>query len=135
MLLQEYFPELKEDDSGSELTREEKKELAKESIRVFFTGKECWYGGHIPEYVLLAPKNIDLVVDTEIESAVPQIYEAMGPDSESDKKRTQRKGHIPPSTESVLHHLNQCGKLYIPKMFAGGILLIYYRLCEGLKIE
>ena len=40
--------------------------------------------------------------------------------------------HVP--SDKIISILNECFKSGIPKYFAGGIMLIYLELCEGLEI-
>jgi hypothetical protein len=100
------------------LNDDDKKLMAKEAIEQFFWDKQLKWGGPIPERVLYTESNIHRVIHTTIIEGVDQTYAMIW------EKR-------PNAQEKVVEILNQCAKRYIPKPFAGGILVIYFNICEG----
>lgn len=110
------------------LTREEKKKFASESMKVFFNQHR------IPRSVLFNKKNVEMVVDTPLIEAVQRVHSVL-PDEVTDKRRSFKRDHLPESTEKIIQVMNNCAKLYIPKTFAPGIMLLYFRFCEGFEIE
>jgi len=112
-----------EDDQFSCLTPEEARQIAKDSISAFFKNRTFKWGGPIPEHILHSDVNIDKVLNTSIADGVDQVYYAIHK-AEQD---------CPP--ERVLAVLDECSKKWISKELAAGIMIMYFRLCEGIKFE
>lgn len=104
-------------------------------ISLFFSNREMYCGGMIPEYLLHSNryiKNIKILIS----DAVDCVYRAMGTliiptdeDDISDKWEHQE------DVKTVLKVLKMCSNEGVPKDMAGGILIMYMELCEGLRIK
>ena len=119
MILEE--PEITEECIS--LTIGELKKMAKECIRLFFLGKKNHRGEPISDQVLCSKKHVNMVLDTTVVEGIKKIYRAF---NKSGLRRNQE--------EKVINTLDLCAKYWIPKDFAGGIMLMYFSLCEGVRI-
>jgi hypothetical protein len=119
MLLDERDSET-EAEEFSGLTYEEQEKIAKDCIKSFFAKESFCWGGPIPQKTLFSAENVELVLTTTIIDGVDRIYNSQG-FSEETKQR-------------VLDVLNLCGKRWMPKHLAGGLMLMYFTLCEGLAV-
>jgi len=106
------------------LTREEKKKFASESMELFFDN-------HVPEEQLITDENLNLVLDTSLIEAT-NIVHSLIPDVFVDKRRSFKRNRLPKSTETIISIMNKCAQLYIPKPFAPGIMLLYFKFCEDI---
>lgn len=104
--------------------------LAKEYIDLFFQDKELHCGGPIPKSMKYSRNFISLMLNTDILEGVDKTYEILerncwtsdgGEDAVSKEIRT------------VIDILNYCASLGIPKCFAGGLMIMYFEICEGLS--
>lgn len=116
------------------LTRKDQQKLAREAITIFFAGKKMKIGGRIPERLLFKPKYIDMVIDLELPEAVDKVYAAMGTEPPEVIKKVQDSAGVLPSTERVIKALGQISRRSVAKKFAPGLLCMYFKYCEGLRI-
>ena len=105
------------------LTIKELRGMIKECIRLYFLGKTDVKGNTIPDRILVSRKHVDLVLNTTVVEAIKKAYKAF----KYCKFKNQE--------EKIINTLNSCAKYWIPKDFAGGMMLIYLSLCEGVPIE
>jgi hypothetical protein len=70
---------------------------------------------------LLSKENIELVLNTTIIDGVDEIYKVIW-------------GSGVNPIEEVLGVLTDCAKRWIPKDFAAGIMIMYFKLCRGISI-
>jgi hypothetical protein len=117
------------------LTREEKRKYATASMKLFFGDKSLFYGGSIPEYLLYTDENLNIVMDTKIIEGVKTVFEAMEEESSEARNSIKFNGGILPSTERVISVLEECGRLFIPKPFAAGIMILYFQFCENCYVR
>lgn len=105
-----------------------------ECMWAFFADKNYWAGGKIPKSKLLSEENILAVMQTNIIDALDVAYACL------EEQKPQRyithqneeeiKGWEIPLCYEVL---KACPQRMIPKCFAGGILLTYLSLCQGIN--
>lgn len=107
---------------------------AVECMEAFFLDKKYWAGGKIPKSKLFSEENVVAVMQTNILDALDVAYACL------EEQKPQRytthqdgeeiKGWAIPLCYEVL---KACPKRMIPKCFAGGILLVYLSLCQGIN--
>lgn len=132
-------------------------------IRSFFTDKEMYYGGPIPEQVLLAPiytefkEDFDWFTIYDIFDGTSVIYQVLK--ENLDICPTPKDSSIPPDIQMVLNVREACGRINLPMVFdelivnqevlitnkkimdrfprqlIPGITLIYLELCKGVEID
>ncbi len=128
-------------------------QFKKSVAATFFANKEMHCGGEIPEYLLFSDRYISDAMAIMIGDAVNLIYRAMGTaveiinEDEWGEKQIVLNQYGQPIEEldepaelqkdikSVLNVLQICSSQGVPKDLAGGILLMYMELCEGLRIK
>lgn len=103
------------------LTYEEISAMARNAILTFFSDKRTVDGKELNPQELLSKESVDLVVNTTIIDGVDRVYDVIWDTRLSAK-------------EDVIAILTDCAKRWIPKGFAAGIMIMYFRLCEGLPI-
>ena len=107
------------------------KSLAVKHIRQFFEGRRMHCGGPIPEKQLLTEGNIDMVVGTRMADAIDIIYdilESNGMDGDATLDEESEEAAI------LLEVCNkECFGRRIPKIFVGGIALLYLDFCRGIR--
>ena len=147
-----YESENKEFD---DLPRSRKLELAKDAVKAFFVGKSLRIGGSIPDRLLYS----EPVLDIGIKYKAPlklwnKVYAAMagrsyqdwvqappqerlywGPETREEIQDVQNNSSVLPSTEKVIAIIEKIAARKIHKRFSSGILLLYFKHCEGLPIE
>lgn len=109
-----------EAEEFSGITYEEQVKIAKDCIKNFFAKEQFCWGGPIPRTMLLSPINLEMVLTTTIINGVDRFYNKQGFSEETNQK--------------VLDVLNLCGRRWVPKHLAGGIMLMYFSLCKGLPV-
>ena len=147
-------PSRSEDQEFEELTREEKAILATDAIRKFFLGKSLRIGGRIPDKYLYSSHVIDMVLDVDTIEAVDRVYAGMagrtyeewqdappqerlhwGPETTEEIYQVQNESTVLPSVKKVLNILSKIAERKIHKRFSPGIMLLYFKHCEWLKIR
>lgn len=103
--------------------------LARQYISSFFSKKEMHCGGKILDRHLFNDRNISLVLNTSIESAIELAYLAI--ESTEDCRLNPENFEDQKLCCAVL---DECFRLSIPKEYAGGILLLYLNFCEGIYL-
>ena len=116
--------------------------MTRHYITVFFANKEWACGGAIPKPHLYASARIANVQNLDINKAVQRAYQLMGTDTlleDIQLENTQLDiddtvdSTVKNDTKVVIEVLAECRRKGIPKVFAGGILVMYLELCLGLK--
>ncbi len=115
-----------------DMPEEEKVELAKKYINIFFSGREYHSGGKLSRYELETPYYISLVLNTEISNGFELAYDMMGGEN-LDYQFEEEDTTITKDMSKVLTLLTECANLRIPKMFASGIIVMYLEVCEGFE--
>ena len=105
--------------------------VAKSYIHKFFATKKMHYGGAIPASVLNAKANLELVLETSLDNAVDRAYKLMA----GQVDNLADEGNIADDTKVVVSFLRECASSQIPKVFAGGLMLMYLELCMGMRIQ
>ena len=99
--------------------------LAVQEIDRFFAQQKMYCGGSISPQILHSPVYLTQVLNTDISHGVDLAYEAI-------------KRGAPVTDEEiavVLKTLDKLAQTGVPKEFAGGILLMYLELCEGVEFD
>jgi len=102
---------------------------AKKSLRRFFSDKKLWCGGNIPANMLLSEKHLNTLLDTTIEIGASIAHYSL---------QREAPEHFDTSDSSWCFRLintilAECGTRGISKSYAGGIVLLYLELCEGVQ--
>lgn len=106
--------------------REEIKNNAELALLNFFEDKEWYCGGKIPRSELINGRNVSILCNTDIVSAVTTIYPLLDGDECTDEK-------IPSDVQLVLELIQECAVKKVPRCFVGGIIITYLELCEGVS--
>lgn len=122
------FDDCYEDYEECAFTIDELKNLAKEYLEVFFNK----YGVEVESGKIYTERNISLVLNLDITSGIPIVYEAMDSIQEFKMKK---KGKMPPDVGFILQSLRNCASLCIPKSFATGIIAVYLEVCKDCKLQ
>jgi len=109
------------------LTLRDFKNIAKEYILLFFCKDNT-----LDKEALLTNRNVSLVLNLDICSGLPLIYDAVTSNAEF---KTKKKTKVSPDISFVLSMLNKCAKLMIPKCFAVGLIAIYLETVKGCKVN
>jgi hypothetical protein len=143
-----------EDQAFQELPIQEKIKLASNAIKTFFLGKTLRSGESIPEEYLYSEESVDMVLYSEIIIAVDRVYASManreyndwvgappqerlyfGPETPEQIQDAQMNSKLLPSTEKVINILAKISERRIDQRFSAGIMLLYFKYCEGLDIK
>lgn len=117
--------------SGSEFVYDIK-ELARQHMINFFSTKEMYCGGPIPQKILLNNKNLSIVLNSNIEVTLPKIYSSI---QSNFTQLESDSGLVADDVKLVISILKQCSKVGVPKEFSVGIMALYLEYCEGLEIK
>jgi hypothetical protein len=106
-----------------------------ECMEAFFADKKYWAGGKIAPKKLYTEENIITVMQTNILDALDVAYECLLEQKPQSHKITDDDGEEMKGWDIVLCYeiLKSCPRRMIPKCFAGGILLVYLALCQGVN--
>lgn len=132
--------ELFEEDADSEVLEqfhdpfliEEICNLAKKCLEKYFDGKFSYDGNQINLKDLDNPKFIDLMIKSNIISAVDRAYDII---KKNEFCSTEEGGKT--IAEDVVYIVNLIHKIQksVPQDFVGGVLLIHLNLVEGLNLD
>ena len=106
--------------------------VAKGYIEVFFKDKEHYHGGKIKKEYLYSEKNLSRVLNTDVSSGILEAYSKIKNHPDIVIDEDENAGIITDDVRLSMSIFDQCSKRGIPKQFAGGILLMYLDLCEGI---
>lgn len=112
--------------------KEVKSKIAKH-ISTFFAGKGMHCGGHIPLSLLKSEKYVSLVLYTTLIEGLSRAYESL--ESFDELQESPGDPLFARDVCLVLRILNDAAERRIPKIFAGGLLLMELELCEGIEID
>jgi len=112
---------------------EDIKDLAKKCITNFFLERDHYNGGEISLTEITHEKNLFVLIDATISSAIRVAYDGMKNAHWIDKTPPQ-EGVPGGDVRLLLSILNECSNLGVPKYFAGGIALLCLQYCEGVEI-
>jgi hypothetical protein len=108
----------------------EVKYIAKEYIFSFFSDKNFFCGGRIPKRILLDNSHVLMVIEYDISRSVQKAYDCLKEHSISKEFLGEVTGDI----RLVSSILNDLSISRVPQQFAGGMLLLYLKLVEGIEI-
>jgi hypothetical protein len=103
--------------------------LANKNIDIIFVGKRMHSGGAIPEAMLHSAPYITKILTNDICAGVDNAYKAI---SEYNDSGTTRP--VKDAQHLVLEMLSLCSKNRIPKIFAGGLLLMCLEIVKGIRV-
>jgi hypothetical protein len=98
-----------------------------ECMEIFFADKKYWAGGNISKTKLFSEENIQTAMSTNILDALDVAYECLA-EQEPQSYTNREKGW---AIELCYEVLKSCPRRMIPKCNAGGILLVYLSICQG----
>ena len=113
--------------------QENAKLIARKYIHQFFKDKEYHLGGEIPQEELFSNISISTVLNYNIEDAADKAYVALKPLLLREQKILGRL-EVSCDVRIVVGTLNLMSQSCIPKQFAGGLMLLYLKFVEGIKI-
>ena len=105
------------------------REQAIECMELFFVDKKYWAGGVIPKNKLYNEQNIMTVMQVNIQDAFAVAYECLI-EQNPQRYETDKKGC---EIELCFNTVKECSRRYIPKSNAGGLLLVYLAVCQGVE--
>lgn len=108
----------------------ELKFIAKKYISGFFEREAFHQGGKIPNSLLLKDAHVSMVINYDIVKGVNSAYHYLAahdlpPNSAND---------VAEDIKLVLAILDKLAEAGIPQQFAGGMVLLYLKLVEGVEI-
>jgi|SRR5581483_10422727 len=117
------------------MSRNKDNEIIIYCLNKFFEDKSWHCGGNIPKKLLINERNIRLLRNADMITAVDIGYDAI--------ERFRRSGRYMAETlyrgeydvDLCLKIINEGQRLCIPQHYVGGIFLLYLELCEGVNIE
>jgi hypothetical protein len=112
------------------------REQAKECIALFFVDKKYWAGGLIPHKKLYSEENVLTVMQTNIVDAMTVAYaclETKMPENYKDMHESDGKIRKDWDVRLCYEVIKSCSRRGIPKSCAGGILLVYLSICQGVN--
>jgi len=105
------------------------KELAKQYIKHFFQDKPFHCGGKIPKMMLINEDNISMVINYDIIRSVNKAYFHL----KDHEISSQSLGEVTGDIRLVSSILQELSSANVPRQFAGGLLLMYLELIEGIE--
>ncbi|RTK97696.1 MAG: hypothetical protein EKK64_00340 [Neisseriaceae bacterium] len=113
--------------------QENAKNIAIKYIKHFFEDKEYFLGGTIPQEELFSSTNVSAVLNYNIEDAVDIAYVALKPLLLDEQKKIGRL-EVSCDIRIVVGVLKMLSISCIPRQFAGGLMLLYLKYVEGIKV-
>jgi hypothetical protein len=110
--------------------------VAARAIRRFFQDKLLPTDPRVAPGFLDSPRNVCLVLNTDLMDALKQLWRAW-PDTTEERRianAIQRQGGIAPKVQAVLDVLMECARKDVPKSWAGGMLLLCFELIHGVRL-
>lgn len=109
------------------------KKIAKEYIRIFFKNKKNKDGKRINKEVLFDKQNIIKLLNINIVESTKIIYSSLENSKEFGIK--SKKEDVTNEIKLVNESLKKIYNAKIPQQFAGGMLLMYLEICEGIEFN
>jgi len=106
-----------------------------ERIDFFFRGKEFHCGGPIPVELLHSACYVTQVLNTNIIDGVDAAYESLGFCNYVDGLGQEEKESFNKARSLVCRTLSLLSKTGVPKVYAGGILLMYLEIVHGIIMK
>lgn len=108
----------------------ELKYIAKKYIIDFFEGETFHQGGKIPSSLLLKDTHVSMVINYDIVKGVNRAYQYLG----AHDLPPSSANEVAEDIKLVLAILNKLCAASVPQQFAGGMVLLYLKLVEGVEI-
>jgi hypothetical protein len=93
-------------------------------LQNFFADKSYHFGGPIDQRHLTNESHVNLILSTPFCDGVDQCYAVMPRPNDPNFDEVK----------ALLELLNDVKGRHIPKEFQAGVMLLYYKLCKGMKI-
>jgi hypothetical protein len=104
----------------------------KECLSSFFHDKKYWCGGPIPPEKIFREENIIAVMYTTVADALEIAHKCL--EYQEPQSFIRGKEEEDEDIGIIICYervLKICPKRFVPKCFAGGIILVYLALCQG----
>ena len=112
----------------------EVEELAKYYINRFFDGKMLYCGGKIPRSYLFAKDKVSMVLNFDICAGCDYVYATLEKSlSKYEIDSARITGEVTSDIKLVRETLDLIAKSGVPQQFAGGIMVLYLELVEGVE--
>jgi hypothetical protein len=105
-----------------------------EKIDNFFATQQMHYGGPISTKMLHSPHYISRVLNTDISDGVCAAYAALGFPRQSEHFNEKQRKMFDKAQKLIETTLTNLAKSGIPKVYAGGILLMWLELVKGVEV-
>lgn len=103
------------------------REQAIDCMELFFVDKKYWAGGAISKKKLYSEQNIMTVMQVNILDAFTVAYDCLSEQKPQNYDTSKKRWEI----ELCYDVIKECSRRYIPKSNAGGMLLVYLAICQG----
>lgn len=103
--------------------------IAKKYMNDFFAQESFHQGGKIPKMLLNNNSNVSMVINYDITRGVDQAYRHLKEHGLSDSS-----SDAPEDIKLIVSILNKLSASNVPQQFAGGMILLYLKLVEGVEI-
>lgn len=107
--------------------------VAKECIKVYFSNKQWFCGGPIPECELYSDFSVQTVLRTRFDSRWEDLVHNRClpciPDSSEEDL-----GNLSWQVHCLLKILEEMGAMWVPKEFRPGLTLLYFKFCLAIEI-
>lgn len=109
-------------------------DLAKRYITEFFDDKMMYCGGRIPKRRLFNDNSISMVINFDICRGVDHAYLVLEKTlTKKEISRAKIAGEITSDIKLVTEILNLLSRSGVPQQFAGGMMILYLELVEGVE--
>lgn len=98
-----------------------------ECIVDFFDNKDYWAGGKIPKRKLLTDQHVDAVMDLTVMDGVAVAYYCLEKIVPENVDTSIKNWEI----KLCMDCIRDCHNKFVPKVFIGGMLLLYLSMCHG----
>lgn len=109
------------------------KKIIKQYIREFFKNKKDYNGNKIKQELLFTNKYIGNILDFSILESTKLVYSVLCQYKKYSLKN--KKDDVTNDIKLVNETLKKIYRSKIPQQFAGGFLLMYLEVCEGVNLE
>lgn len=108
--------------------------LAIESIRIFFNNKKYFCGGKIPESQLYSEHSIKTLLRTQLDDRCLSFLHDECLSHIPEDPNYKEDGTVTWQVHCLLNLLYELASYQLPKDYFGGLLLLYFKFCYGIKI-
>lgn len=109
------------------------RESVLQNIKDFFEDKSWFVGGPIPECELLADLSVDLILRTPFDECIFDfIHQNCLPKVPTPKDFVDQG--VPWTVTFLIKLLNEMKSFNIPKDFQPGFVLLFFKLCKGVRV-